>query len=215
MDSYRTISHNSVGEYKEKGSKFIGYVRPVSSREEFKEFLADVRQEHHKARHHCWAYRINPKNLEERLQDDGEPSGSAGMPIMNQLKSDGLIDVAAIVVRYFGGTKLGIPGLIRSYKAATESALDGSPKIEKPVLDTFKITFDYTIMNAVMDILKWEEVHEVKKALTAEPHVIIGMTPSVRVAVVEKMCKTLMGLPVNYEIETQLEGDHFKIIELI
>ncbi len=144
-----------MGEYKEKGSKFIAYAKAVYDEDGVKLFLEEVRQEHPKARHHCYAYRIGlDKQKNYRSNDDGEPSGTAGRPILGQIDSNDLSNVMAIVVRYFGGTKLGVPGLIRSYKTATKDAIENAKIEEKRLMKFFQLQFPYTQMNEVMRVVK-------------------------------------------------------------
>ena len=211
MDEYTTIAEDSIGEYKEKGSRFIGYARQISSRDDFHAFMEDVKKEHHKARHHCWAYSIGIDAFEERSSDDGEPSGSAGRPILNQIKSFELHQIAVIVVRYFGGTKLGVPGLIRSYKLATKEALDKATKQVKRVVEVFKIDFDYTVMTEVMQVLKNEDVFEIDKTLDASPSVTFGLAPSFSDNVMEQILKILHQVPEDFEGDLSSETTNFKI----
>ncbi len=161
-DTYKTIKNPSEGTFRDKGSKFIAYAYPFNDENELKDLLASVKSEHPKARHWCYAYRLSPDRTVFRLNDDGEPSGSAGRPILNTLLSNELTDVIVIVVRYFGGTLLGIPGLINAYKTATQEAIDASEIIEKVQEDLYKIDFDYLQMNDVMRIIKEDnlEIHK-------------------------------------------------------
>ncbi len=148
-----------MGEYKEKGSKFIAYAKAVYDEEEVKIFLEEIKQEHPKARHHCYAYRLGlDKEKDYRANDDGEPSGTAGRPIMGQIDSYGLSNVMVIVIRYFGGTKLGVPGLIRSYKTATKEALENAEIEEKRLMKSFQLQFPYTLMNEVMRVIKRKDI---------------------------------------------------------
>jgi uncharacterized YigZ family protein len=151
---YNTIEKPSVAEFKDRGSKFIAYAFPISSVEEFKEKLATIKKEHPKATHHCFAYRIGLDGNNFRVSDDGEPSGSAGRPILGQIDSKQLTNVLIFVVRYFGGTLLGIPGLINAYRSAAALALQVTPIVQKPVLVNYRLQFDYTQMNDVMKIVK-------------------------------------------------------------
>ena len=151
---YFTIEKTSVAEFKDRGSKFIAYTYPVATADEFKTYLQQLKKEHHKAEHHCFAYRIGTDGNNFRVNDDGEPSGSAGRPILGQIDSKELTNVAVIVVRYFGGTLLGVPGLINAYKNATALALQTVPIIQKQVEIKYVVHFDYTQMNDVMIILK-------------------------------------------------------------
>ncbi|HTB53141.1 MAG TPA: YigZ family protein [Ferruginibacter sp.] len=153
-DFYFTIDKPGTAEYKDRGSKFIAYVYPIESVEDFKKYLQQLKKEHPKAEHHCFAYRIGTDGNNFRVNDDGEPSGSAGKPILGQLDSKEVTNVAVIVIRYFGGALLGVPGLINSYKTVTALALQVTPIIQKQVEIKYAIQFDYTKMNEVMMILK-------------------------------------------------------------
>lgn len=151
---YSTIEKPSVAEFKDRGSKFIAYAFPVNDVNGFKECLASVKKEHPKATHHCFAYRLGLDGNTYRVSDDGEPSGTAGRPILGQIDSKQLTNVLIIVVRYFGGTLLGAPGLINAYKTASALALQVTPVIRRAVLIHYTLQFDYTIMNDVMTIVK-------------------------------------------------------------
>ncbi len=153
-DTYKTLDSNSEGLYKEKGSKFIAYAYPVTSEEQIKEIVAGLKKEYYDARHHCFAFRLGADGKRYRANDDGEPSGSAGKPIYGQLLSYELTNVLVVVIRYFGGTKLGVPGLIRAYREATVDAIESNTIIEKTVDVIFNIEFDYLVMNDVMKIIK-------------------------------------------------------------
>lgn len=162
-DTYKTISKPSEGTFRDKGSKFIAYAYPFQDENELKDLLASVKSEHPKARHWCYAYRLSPDRSVFRVNDDGEPSGSAGRPILNTLLSNDLTDIIVIVVRYFGGTLLGIPGLINAYKNATQESLDVAEIIEKMQEDVYKIDFDYLQMNDVMRIIKEDNLEILKQ----------------------------------------------------
>jgi len=153
-DYYNTIEKSSVAEFKDRGSRFIAFSFPVSDVNEFKEKLAMVKKEHPKATHHCFAYRIGLDGTIHRISDDGEPSGSAGRPILGQIDSKQVTDVLIVVARYFGGTLLGVPGLINAYKTAAALALQVTPIVQKPVLINYRLQFDYTRMNDIMTISK-------------------------------------------------------------
>ena len=153
-DYYNTIDSPSIAEFKDRGSKFIAYAFPVQTINDFKEKLAGIKKEHPKATHHCFAYRLGLDGSVFRVSDDGEPSGSAGRPILGQIDSKQVTNVGVVVVRYFGGTLLGVPGLINAYKTATSMALQITPIIAKPVMVHFLIRFDYTQMNEVLRILR-------------------------------------------------------------
>ena len=153
-DTYKTIKGSSEGLYKEKGSKFLAFAFPVRSLEEVKSHLDKLRKDYFDARHHCYAYRLGYQGDRFRANDDGEPSGSAGRPILGQIDSRGLSDVLVVVVRYFGGIKLGIPGLIRAYKTSTAEALDKAGITEKTAGNSYRLTFTYDVLPQVMKILK-------------------------------------------------------------
>ena len=153
-DTYNTIEKPSVAEFKDRGSKFIAYAFPISNVNEFKEKLTIVKKEHPKATHHCFAYRIGLDGNNYRVSDDGEPSGTAGKPILGQIDSKKLTNVLIVVVRYFGGTLLGVPGLINAYKIAASLSLQVTAVIKKLVLINYQLQFDYTRMNDVMKIIK-------------------------------------------------------------
>ncbi len=153
-DFYLTIDKPGTAEYKDRGSKFIAYAYPIESVDDFKKYLQQLKKEHPKAEHHCFAYRIGTDGNTFRVNDDGEPSGSAGKPILGQLDSKEVTNVTVIVVRYFGGALLGVPGLINSYKTVTALALQVTPIIQKQVEVKYSIQFDYTRMNEIMMVLK-------------------------------------------------------------
>lgn len=157
-DTYKTIEAPSEGLYKEKGSKFIALAFPASSEEQVKEVLDELRKSYHDARHHCYAYSLGARGDKWRMNDDGEPSGTAGKPIYGQLQSFEVTNILVVVIRYFGGTKLGVSGLINAYKTATHDALANAKVITKTVNDIFKLTFGYTVMNDIMRIIKETDV---------------------------------------------------------
>ena len=154
FDAYKSIAAPAQGLFKDNGSRFIAFAYPVETEEQVKERVQALRKEYHDARHHCFAYRLGYKGDVWRASDDGEPSGSAGRPILGQIDSLGLSDVLVVVVRYFGGIKLGIPGLIRAYKTSTADAIASVQIIEKIAARSFRVNFDYLSMNAVMKVLK-------------------------------------------------------------
>ena len=151
---YYTIDKPAVAEYKDRGSRFIAYVYPLKEVEDFKKILQGLKKEHPKAVHHCFAYRIGFEGNNFRVNDDGEPSGSAGKPILNAIDSKQLTNILIIVVRYFGGTLLGVPGLINAYKSVASMALQLVPFVQYPIEIIYQLQFDYTMMNEVMMIVK-------------------------------------------------------------
>lgn len=154
FDAYSSIAAPSEGLFKDNGSRFIALAYPVETEEEVKTIVAGLRKQYHDARHHCYAYRLGYKGDVFRSSDDGEPSGSAGRPILGQIDSAGLSDTLVVVVRYFGGIKLGIPGLIRAYKTSTADALAHAQVVEKIAGKWLRVSFGYEAMNAVMKVLK-------------------------------------------------------------
>lgn len=153
-DTYNTITGESLGEFKDRGSKFIAYAYPVYTETAWQERLEEVRKLHPKARHHCYAYRLGLDGNNYRANDDGEPSGTAGRPILGQIDSFELTNIIVIVVRYFGGTLLGTSGLINAYKLSAADALERAEVIEKTVEDIYRLTFDYALMSNVMNAVK-------------------------------------------------------------
>lgn len=153
-DTYFSIAAPSNGLYKELGSRFIAFAYPVCSEEQVKEIVDSLRKEYHDARHHCFAYRLGLDGTKFRTVDDGEPSSTGGRPILSQIDSFGLSDVLIVVVRYFGGIKLGVPGLARAYRAAARDALSKAEKVEKTACRLVKVTFPYETMPQVMKVLK-------------------------------------------------------------
>ena len=160
QDSYRSIPASAEGLFKDNGSRFISFAFPVETEEEVKDIVADLKKKYHDARHHCYAYRLGYLGDRFRANDDGEPSSSAGRPILGQIDSRGLSDVLVVVVRYFGGIKLGIPGLIRAYKTSTAEALDKAGSVEKVAGKWFGLRFGYEAMNSVMKVLKDMELRQ-------------------------------------------------------
>ncbi|MCD6178632.1 MAG: YigZ family protein [Bacteroidales bacterium] len=157
-DTYRMLSQPSRGEFKDKGSKFYAYAFVVKTDSDIKEHLQELRKKHYDARHHAYAYILGVDKAGWRANDDGEPSGSSGKPIYGQLLSYDLTNTLIVVVRYFGGTKLGIPGLINAYRSAAKDAIEHANIIEKKIEDIYELTFTYPDMNNVMRILKDEGI---------------------------------------------------------
>ena len=165
-DTYKTIANPSEEVlFKEKSSKFFGYAFPVSSQEEIKMYLEHLKKLHFGAVHFCYAYQIGTEKIEFRANDDGEPSNSAGMPIYGQIQSFELTNILIVVVRFFGGTKLGVGGLISAYKTTAQMALEASSIIEKTIDVRFKITFDYKNINKVMRIIKEKKLNVISQKM--------------------------------------------------
>jgi len=154
QEFYYTIEQSVLAEFKDRGSRFLAYAFPMQTTDDFKKELQALKKEHPKANHHCFAYRLGLDGNNFRVSDDGEPPGSAGRPILGQIDSKNITNAGVIVVRYFGGTLLGVPGLINAYKTATVLALQLVPIVRKPVLVNYRLQFDYTLMNDIMLIVK-------------------------------------------------------------
>lgn len=159
-DAYLTISEAISSEFKDKGSKFIAFAAPIQTPNDIKQYLTQIKELHPKATHHCYAYRLGLDKLTNyRANDDGEPAGTAGKPILGQIDSKQLTNLIVVVVRYFGGTKLGVPGLIHAYKSSTKLVLEQANIIEKQLFDYYQLQFDYLQTNDVMRLLKREQVN--------------------------------------------------------
>ena len=164
MDTYKTLKYPGEGIYKEKMSKFISFAHPVESAEEAKEIIKKYQKEYFDARHVCWAYMIGADRKCFRSNDNGEPSGTAGKPILGQINSAGLTDILVVVIRYFGGIKLGTGGLIVAYRTAAAEAIAASKVVERLIEDCVKIRFEYPLMNEVMRIVKEEQAAVVSQS---------------------------------------------------
>ena len=182
-DKYKTIATTSQGLYKEKGSKFLSFVFPVRSEEEIKTIQQKLRKEYYDARHHVFAWRIGIKEDNYRASDDGEPANSSGPPILGQIRSYELSDILIVVIRYFGGTKLGIPGLINAYKTAAKEAIDNNKIIDRIIKNRYKISFAYEDMNIVMRKLKEENLEQInpKFELRCELNIDVRLKDSERI----------------------------------
>ncbi len=175
QNKYTTIAASGTGDFRDRGSKFLAYAYPVSSAADVKEKLQALKKEHPKAVHHCYAYRLGTDGTQYRANDDGEPSGSAGKPILGQIDSMGLTNVLVVVVRYFGGTLLGVPGLINAYKSATAQSLEQVPKTEKWIENLYEVNFDYPAMGEVLYLLKQAEATIYKQDLQLFCVIIAGI----------------------------------------
>ncbi|MEC5146608.1 YigZ family protein [Chitinophaga sp. 212800010-3] len=195
MEVYFTIDKTAVAEFKDRGSKFLAYAFPVKTAEEVKECLGEVKKEHPKATHHCYAYRLGTGGNLFRANDDGEPSGTAGKPILGQIDSKQLTDVLIVVVRYFGGSLLGVPGLINAYKVSASMVLQLIPVIQKNIESTYHLSFDYTIMNDVMIVVKQHNCTVLSQELQLFCEMKIGIPKSA-----EELCllrlKDIYGLEI-------------------
>ncbi|MDB5022976.1 MAG: YigZ family protein [Mucilaginibacter sp.] len=190
-DTYLTIEKASKGTFRDRGSKFFAYAYPITAEQDIKSIVAELKKENPKANHHCWAMRWSTDRSVFRLNDDGEPSGTAGRPMLNTLLSSNLTNIAVVVVRYFGGTLLGVPGLINAYRTATEMALNQAVIIEKTVNDVYTLTFDYLQMNDVMRIIKEDSL----EILDQQFDNTCGVSVSIRKMQVNQALSKLQKLP--------------------
>ena len=188
-DSYKTIQNTSEGIYKEKGSKFIAYAFPVTCEEEIKVEIDKLKKEYYDARHHCYAYMLGADKKNFRANDDGEPSSTAGKPILGQILSADLTNILIVVVRYFGGTKLGVSGLIQAYKAAAIDAISNDEIIEKTVNDIYDIHFDYLVMNDVMRIIKEEQPLQIDQDFNLTCRITLSIRQSDVEKIIERFSK--------------------------
>lgn len=196
-DTYLTLATPCEGIFKDKGSKFLAYAHPVLNEKEIREIILHLKKEHHSARHHCFAYRLGADKQIFRANDDGEPSNTAGKPILGQIQSKDLTNTLIVVVRYFGGTLLGVSGLINAYRKAAAEALNNATIVEKTVNDYYEVTFDYTAMNDVMKILKDEKADIVNQQFDLE----CKLSYSIRRAnslKTENALKNLEGIKIRY-----------------
>lgn len=199
-DSYKTISKSSEETlFKEKGSKFFGYAFPVKTEDEVTQSLEIVKEKHKSARHFCYAYQMGTDPFYFRANDDGEPSNSAGMPIYGQIQSFDLTDILVVVVRYFGGTKLGVGGLISAYKTSAKMTLENSKMIEKTIDIIFKIEFDYKNMNKVMRVIKEKNLKIIDQKMELDCNIYISVRKSLA-AEIEELFDSIYEVSVN-EIE--------------
>lgn len=173
--TYKTIVSESNSEFKDRGSKFLGFAFPIQTNEDLKKHLKQLKELHPKAVHHCYAYRLGFDKTVFRANDDGEPTGSAGKPILGQIDSFDLTNVLIVVVRYFGGTLLGVPGLINAYKSASQDTLAQATIIEKNIESVFQIEYDYTIMNDVMRVIKQFDANVIKQNMNLFCELEVGI----------------------------------------
>ncbi len=195
-DFYNTIEQSSTAEFKDRGSRFIAFAFAINNTEDFKTIRTQLKKEHPKANHHCFAYRLGVDETNFRVSDDGEPSGSAGRPILGQIDSNQLTNVLIVVVRYFGGTLLGVPGLINAYKTSAALALQQTTIIQKPVLVNYRLQFDYMQMNDVMKFIKQYDCIISKQELQLFCLMEIGV-PKINAATFLFKLNELVGIEIN------------------
>lgn len=195
-DTYKTIDTPSEEIlYKEKNSKFYGYAFPVTTEEEVKTHINQLKKQHHSARHWCYAFQIGTEKIYYRINDDGEPNNSAGAPIYGQIQSFNVTNLLLVVVRYFGGVKLGVGGLISAYKTAAQMALENATIIEKTINIHFRITFDYKNMNKVMRVIKEQQLEIISQTMEMNCQIEIA-TRKQNEEKVSKILKTLFEIEV-------------------
>ena len=196
-DTYKTIIGNSQGIYKEKGSRFVSVAIPVSDQEQIKPIIDKIRKEHHDAKHHCYAYMLGHERLIWRVNDDGEPSGTGGKPILGQINSHGLTNLIIVVSRYFGGTLLGVSGLLNAYKSAAASALANATVTEKTVNEYYELTFPFSSLKDVMKVLKEENLGQSEQLFDLECRLKLNFRFSVKEKVLNRFSR-IEGLNYRY-----------------
>jgi uncharacterized YigZ family protein len=210
IDHYLTIREPAVGEFKDKGSKFLAYAFPFEHENQLNAYISQLRSEHIKAHHFCFAYKIGLDPNRFRANDDGEPSGSAGKPILGQINSHGLTSVLVVVVRYFGGTKLGVPGLIAAYKGATSEVLAMAPTITKVLSNTYIARFDYEQMGHVMNAFKACNIELLSKVFNEDCAVTFDVRLSDEVETLHRLRAKILNKSLE-EVHWETEIDFCKI----
>lgn len=196
-DSYKTITVPSEGLYKEKGSRFLSFAFPVTGQDEIKDILENIRKEHHEARHHCYAWMLGQERLQWRANDDGEPSGTGGKPILGQINSYGLTNILIVVSRYFGGTLLGVSGLINAYRTAAAAAIENAEIADRTVQEIYEITFPYISMNDVMKVLKEENAGQSGQKFDIDCSIRISFRSSATEKILSRLSR-INGLAYNH-----------------
>lgn len=197
-DTYKTIAAPAEAIFRNRGSKFLAFAYPIQSESQIKEIIGKLKTEHPKANHHCWAMRLSIDRSVFKLNDDGEPSGTAGRPILNTLLSKDITNTLVVVVRYFGGTLLGVPGLINAYKTATEDVLTCAQIIEKTVNDIYTISFDYLQMNDIMRMVKDADIQIIEQQFDNNCSIKVSIRKTQVNAVLAKMDK-ITGAKTKYD----------------
>lgn len=212
-DEYKILVENNTGEYREKGSKFLAYAYVMNELEELEEYLAPLRKQHPKACHFCYAYRLSPKSDLHRANDDGEPRGTAGLPIYNQILAQECYNILVVVVRYFGGTKLGASGLIRAYKTAAEEAVNNASF--KYIYDTVscRLQYDYSLSGALMDVVKSQGIDISHHEYGMEPIMTLELRESNHLEQIRKIKSVMLGRPLE-DIEDDTEVPRLKFHEI-
>jgi uncharacterized YigZ family protein len=196
-DTYRTIKLPAEGIYKEKGSRFVSIALPFSDQAELKSIIDKIRKEHHEARHHCYAFMIGHDRTIWRANDDGEPSGTAGRPILGQINSHMLTNILIVVSRYFGGTLLGVSGLINAYRTAAASAIQNAQPVEMTLQEYYEITYPYISMNDVMRVLKEENVGQKAQSFDIECSILLNFRVSQKERILSRLSR-IEGMRCTY-----------------
>jgi uncharacterized YigZ family protein len=196
-DTFNTISSPSKGMFKDKGSRFISFAFPVRSVDEVKHILDKLKKDYHDAKHHCYAYNLGYSNDNWRINDDGEPSGTAGKPIHGQIRSLELTNILVVVVRYFGGTLLGVSGLINAYRTAASDALNNCSVITQTICDNYKLKFSYNLMNDVMKIIKDENICQSEQVFDLDCSINVSFRLSLSKNILDKFSR-IEGLTMTY-----------------
>ena len=196
-DFYKTIASPTQGVFKEKGSKFIAFASPIFSEEEFKKTLRQIKKDYRDARHHCYAFRLGADNQQFRFSDDGEPSNTAGKPIFGQIQSFGLTNILIIVIRYFGGTKLGVGGLITAYREAAKTALLNAEIIERTVDHVYEIQFGYEILSDVMNFIKNQKLKVISQILAENGRIQFSIRQS-EAEIIFNQLEKIEGLTITF-----------------
>lgn len=197
QDTYKTIKKISYGLYREKGSKFIALASPVSDEHEVKRIIDEVKKEHHDAKHHCYAYVLGKDEDVWRINDDGEPSGTAGRPILGQIKSFGLTNILIIVTRYFGGKLLGVSGLTIAYKTAARSALENASFIERVLSERYELKYPYSAMQNVMTLLKEYDIEQSEHVFDLTCKIVIQVRLSLKEDLLSRLSR-IDDLTINH-----------------
>ena len=186
-DTYRTIKRESEGYFRDRGSKFYAFAYPVETEDEVKEHLEELRKKYYDARHHCYAYQLGAEKTSYRINDDGEPSSSAGKPIFGRIQSHDLTNILIVVIRYFGGVKLGVPGLINAYKTAAEEAILKNKIETKTINEVYELSYEYPLMNEVMRIVKDDNVNMIFQEFEMTCRIHISVRRSESKAIEDKL----------------------------
>lgn len=197
-DTYKTITSQSEGLYKDKGSKFIALAIPVTSEEEIRQHLSELKKQYYDARHHCYAWALGPNRDAFRANDDGEPSGTAGKPIYGQILSHDLTNILIVVIRYFGGIKLGVRGLINAYKAAAQDAIANNCIEKKIIREVYQLSFEYPLMNEVMKVLKDHDLEQLSHDFAMSCKILFAVRKS-HADHIKSVFEGIYGVTIKYE----------------